>query len=51
MGNFGVGISEVLLLIPIAFIVFAVLIVWRFVKALESIAKSFEKFVETKQHS
>jgi hypothetical protein len=51
MGHFGIGIPEVLLFIPyLAFVLFGVFMVWRFVKAFESIAKSFEKFVDTKQN-
>ena len=52
MGHFGIGFSELLLFIPyLAIMVFGVFMVWRFVKACESIAKSFEKFVDIKQHS
>jgi hypothetical protein len=51
MGHFGIG-AELLLFFPyLAIIAFGVYMVWRFVKAFESIAKSIEKFVDIKQHS
>ena len=39
------------LIIYFVIIVFGAIMIWRFVKALELIAKSFEKFVDSKRSS